>query len=101
MGDTVNMTDRQELLLAACREIFENGNTVSMRSIAKKHNVPRTTLQRLCKASRTAANILELTKRRGSPQRLTATEKALIAQTISEFQSRGAPLFEVSFLILR
>lgn len=89
---TVALSDEQARLLAACQDLAANGTRSSLRSIAEKHNVPRTTLKRHSSGPATVAGILERTFRRGSRQQLSTDEESIIAETVVEFQNHGTPL---------
>ena len=95
MSSIVSMSDKQKRILAALkekRELFERGELLSLRDLAKKHNVPRTTLQRYANVEATGAAILRVGDGRGRRQRLSVDEETMISAAILEFQRNGTPL---------
>lgn len=89
---TVAFAEEQARFLAACQDLATNEENSSLRSIAKKHNVPRTTLQPHAVGPATPSGVLERSIRRAICQRLTENEETIIAETVAEYQNRGTPL---------
>eukprot|EP00171_Calliarthron_tuberculosum_P004067 IDg4067t1 len=95
MDTTTVLDDAQCRLLAALRELADAemvSNPKSLRSVASKFGVPRTTLQRARRRPATTAAVLAQSEGRGRKRRLHLAEEELIAGTIIEFQNRGTPL---------
>lgn len=95
MDPTTALDDAQCRLLAALKELADADRTstpTSLRHVAGKYRVPRTTLQRARVRPASAAAVLAQSAGRGRKRRLHAAEEELIAGTILEFQSQGTPL---------
>lgn len=90
----VTLSDGQKRLLAATESFrtAENGRKPTIRELAAKYNVPRSTLGRALKKARTAHALLAMANGRGRGTRLTVEEEGMIVEAVREFNRNGTPL---------